>query len=142
GSTAFTEKECTKYGIHYTYDVHATATATARAIVKEGGKKWFFIAADYAFGHSLRDNTAAVVKNAGGSVVGTVYAPWVANDFSSYLLQAQNSGADVIGLAKSGGDVVNSIKQASAFGLVQRGQKLAALLIYIQNIKSIGLEQA
>lgn len=142
GSTAFTEKSCTKLGIHYTYDVHATATATATAIVKEGGKKWFFIAADYAFGHSLRDNTAAVVESLGGSTVGTVFAPLGTNDFSSYLLQAQASGADVVGLANSGGDVVNAIKQASAFGTVQQGQSLAALLIYIQNVKSIGLEQA
>jgi len=142
GSTAFTEKACTPYGIHYTYDVHATATATATAIVREGGKKWFFIAADYAFGHSLRDNTANVVEKLGGSVLGTVFAPLSANDFSSYLLQAQASGADVIGLANSGGDVVNAIKQASAFGLIQQGQQLAALLIYIQNVKSIGLKEA
>src|SRR5699024_7259606 len=115
GSTAFTEEACTELGIHYTYDVHATATATATAIVKEGGKNWFFIAADYAFGHSLRDNTAAVVEALDGTVAGSVFAPLGANDFSSYLLEAQHSGADVIGLANSGKDVVNSVKQAGEF---------------------------
>src|SRR5699024_2163553 len=142
GSTAFTEKACTKYGIHYTYDVHATATATATAIVNEGGKTWFFIAADYAFGHSLRDNTTAVVENLGGTVVGGVNAPWSTNDFSSHLFKAKASGPDIIGLANSGKDVVNAVNQASEFGIVQGGQSLAALLIYINNIKSIGLQNA
>src|SRR5699024_1261140 len=119
-----------------------TATATATAIVNEGGKTWLFIAADYAFGHSLRDNTTAVVESLGGTVVGGVNAPLSTNDFSSQLLKAKASGADIIGLANSGKDVVNAVNQASEFGIVQGGQSLAALLIYINNIKSIGLRNA
>jgi len=142
GSTAFTEDACSEYGIHYTYDVYATGAATATAIVKEGGKKWFFITADYAFGHSVRDNTSAVVEDLGGTVVGGVDAPLSTNDFSSYLLQASNSGADVIGLANAGSDAINAIKQANEFGIVQRGQKLAGLLIYIADVKSLGLDTA
>lgn len=142
GSTAFTEDACSEYGIHYTYDVYATGAATATAIVKEGGKKWFFITADYAFGHSVRDNTSAVVEDLGGTVVGGVNAPLSTNDFSSYLLQASNSGADVIGLANAGSDAINAIKQANEFGIVQRGQKLAGLLIYIADVKSLGLNTA
>jgi branched-chain amino acid transport system substrate-binding protein len=142
GSTAFTEDACSEYGIHYTYDVYATGAATATAIVKEGGKKWFFITADYAFGHSVRDNTSAVVEDLGGTVVGGVNAPLSTNDFSSYLLQASNSGADVIGLANAGSDAINAIKQANEFGIVQRGQKLAGLLIYIADVKSLGLDTA
>ena len=142
GSTAFTEDACSEYGIHYTYDVYATGAATATAIVKEGGKKWFFITADYAFGHSVRDNTSAVVEDLGGTVVGGVDAPLSTNDFSSYLLQASNSGADVIGLANAGSDAINAIKQANEFGIVQRGQKLAGLLIYIADVKSLGLNTA
>lgn len=142
GSTELTEGSCSPYGIHYTYDVYATGAATATAIVKEGGKKWFFITADYAFGHSVRDNTSAVVEDLGGTVVGGVNAPLSTNDFSSYLLQASNSGADVIGLANAGSDAINAIKQANEFGIVQRGQKLAGLLIYIADVKSLGLDTA
>ncbi|MBQ0832610.1 ABC transporter substrate-binding protein [Marinobacter sp.] len=142
GSTALTEEQCTPYGIHYVYDTHALPVGTATAMVKNGGKKWFFITADYAFGHSLRDNTGAVVKSMGGEVVGNVNAPLSTNDFSSYLLQAQSSGADVIGLANAGQDTVNAIKQANQFRIVQSGQKLAGMLVFITDVHSMGLEIA
>lgn len=142
GSTALTEEQCSPYGIHYVYDTHALPVGTATAMVKNGGKKWFFITADYAFGHSLRDNTGAVVKNMGGEVVGNVNAPLSTNDFSSYLLQAQSSGADVIGLANAGQDTVNAIKQANQFRIVQSGQKLAGMLVFLTDVHSMGLDIA
>lgn len=140
GSTALTEEQCTPYGIHYVYDTHALPVGTATAIVKNGGKKWFFLTADYAFGHSLQENTSTVVKDLGGEVVGNVNAPLGTTDFSSYLLQAQSSGADVIGLANAGQDTVNAIKQANQFRIVQGGQKLAGMLVFITDIKSMGLD--
>lgn len=142
GSTALTEDQCSKYGIHYVYDTHALPVGTATAIVKNGGKSWFFITADYAFGHSLRDNTSEIVKALGGSVVGDVEAPLGTSDFSSYLLQASSSGADVIGLANAGGDTVNAVKQAHSFGIVSRGQKLAGMLVFLTDIKALGLKTA
>ncbi|AOY89554.1 ABC transporter permease [Marinobacter salinus] len=142
GSTALTEEQCSPYGIHYVYDTHALPVGTATAMVKNGGKKWFFITADYAFGHSLRDNTGAVVESLGGEVVGNVNAPLSTNDFSSYLLQAQSSGADVIGLANAGQDTVNAIKQANQFRIVQSGQKLAGMLVFITDVHSMGLDIA
>lgn len=142
GSTALTEEQCSPYGIHYVYDTHALPVGTATAMVKNGGKKWFFITADYAFGHSLRDNTGDVVKSLGGEVVGNVNAPLSTNDFSSYLLQAQSSGADVIGLANAGQDTVNAIKQANQFRIVQSGQKLAGMLVFITDVHSMGLDIA
>lgn len=142
GTTALTEEQCTPYGIHYVYDTHALPVGTATAMVKNGGKSWFFITADYAFGHSLRDNTGAVVKSLGGEVVGNVNAPLSTNDFSSYLLQAQSSGADVIGLANAGQDTVNAIKQANQFRIVQSGQKLAGMLVFITDVHSMGLDIA
>ncbi|HEY9119514.1 MULTISPECIES: ABC transporter substrate-binding protein [Marinobacter] len=142
GTTALTEDQCSPYGIHYVYDTHALPVGTATAMVRNGGKKWFFITADYAFGHSLRDNTGAVVKNLGGEVVGNVNAPLSTNDFSSYLLQAQSSGADVIGLANAGQDTVNAIKQANQFRIVQSGQKLAGMLVFISDVHSMGLDIA
>ncbi len=142
GTTALTEEQCSPYGIHYVYDTHALPVGTATAMVKNGGEKWFFITADYAFGHSLRDNTGAVVKSLGGEVVGNVNAPLSTNDFSSYLLQAQASGADVIGLANAGQDTVNAIKQAHQFRIVQGGQKLAGMLVFITDVHSMGLEIA
>lgn len=142
GTTALTEEQCTPYGIHYVYDTHALPVGTATAMVKNGGESWFFITADYAFGHSLRDNTGAVVKSLGGEVVGNVNAPLSTNDFSSYLLQAQSSGADVIGLANAGQDTVNAIKQANQFRIVQSGQKLAGMLVFITDVHSMGLEIA
>ena len=142
GSTALTEEQCSKYGIHYVYDTYALPVGTATAMVENGGKSWFFITADYAFGHSLRDNTSRVVKELGGEVKGSVEAPLSTNDFSSYLLQASSSGADVIGLANAGGDTVNAIKQANSFGIVQRGQKLAGMLVFLTDIKALGLDTA
>ena len=142
GTTALTEDQCSPYGIHYVYDTHALPVGTATAMVKNGGKKWFFITADYAFGHSLRDNTGAVVESLGGEVVGNVNAPLSTNDFSSYLLQAQSSGADVIGLANAGQDTVNAIKQANQFRIVQSGQKLAGTLVFITDVHSMGLDIA
>lgn len=142
GSTALTEEQCSPLGIHYVYDTHALPVGTATAMVKNGGKKWYFITADYAFGHSLRDNTGAVVKSMGGEVVGNVDAPLSTNDFSSYLLQAQSSGADVIGLANAGQDTVNAIKQANQFRIVQSGQKLAGMLVFLTDVHSMGLEIA
>src|SRR5699024_1096576 len=111
------------------YDTYSLPVGTATAIVKNGGKSWFFITADYAFGHSLQDNTAKVVKALGGTVAGSVDVPISTNDFSSYLLQAQSSGADVIALANAGNDTVNSIKQASEFGIVAGGQQIAGMLV-------------
>lgn len=141
-TAALTEAQCSKYGIHYVYDTHALPVGTATAIVKNGGKKWFFITADYTFGHALQDSTSAVVKSLGGEVVGSVNAPLGTTDFSSYLLQAQASGADVVGLANAGQDTVNSIKQANQFRIVQSGQKLAGMLVFITDVKSMGLDIA
>jgi branched-chain amino acid transport system substrate-binding protein len=142
GTTALTEEQCTPYGIHYVYDTHALPVGTATAMVKNGGEKWFFLTADYAFGHSLRDNTGAVVENLGGEVVGSIQHPLSTNDFSSYLLQAQASGAEVIGLANAGQDTVNAIKQANQFQIVQGGQKLAGMLVFITDVHSMGLDIA
>lgn len=137
-----TGKACTKYGIHYGYDTHALPVGTASAIVKNGGDSWYFITADYAFGHALEDNTAAVVKKLGGKVLGHSLVPLATTDFSSYLLQAQSSGAKVIGLANAGGDTVNSIKQAHEFGLTEAGQQLAGMLVLISDVKSLGTDVA
>lgn len=142
GTEALTNKACTKYGIHYGYDTYALAVGTGAAIVKDGGKSWYFITADYAFGHSLQKNTSNVVKKLGGTVVGSSLAPLGTNDFSSYLLQAQASGAQVLALANAGTDAINSIKQAHEFGIVKRGQRLAALLVLISDIRSLGLNVA
>ncbi len=141
-STDLTGKECSPYGFHWTFDTYALARGTGGAMVKQGGDTWFFITADYAFGHSLEQNTAAVVKAAGGKVLGAVRAPLDTPDFSSFLLQAQASQSKVIGLANAGGDTINAIKQASEFGIVQGGQKLAGLLVFISDINSLGLRTA
>lgn len=141
-STALTNASCMPYGIHYVYDTYALATGTGAAIVKEGGKSWFFITADYAFGHALEADTSRVVVAGGGKVLGNVRAPLSSTDFSSYLLQAQSSRAQVIGLANAGGDFVNSVKQASEFGIVEAGQSLAAMLVFINDVKALGLNVA
>lgn len=141
-SSDLTGKACTKYGIHYGYDTHALAVGTGTAVVKNGGNTWYFITADYAFGHSLMHNTADVVKKLGGKVLGNSMVPLGTSDFSSYLLQAQSSGAKVIGLANAGGDTVNSIKQAHEFGITAGGQELAGLLVTISDVKSIGTDVA
>jgi branched-chain amino acid transport system substrate-binding protein len=142
GSTDLTGKQCSPNTIHWTYDTYALAKGTGAAMVQRGGTTWFFITADYAFGHSLESNTAAVVKAAGGQVVGGVKTPFPASDFSSFLLQAQSSGAKVIGLANAGGDTINAIKQASEFGITQAGQSLAGLLIFLSDVHALGLQAA
>jgi branched-chain amino acid transport system substrate-binding protein len=125
--------------VHYAYDTIALANGTGGAVVKSGGKSWFFLTADYAFGHSLEKDTGEVVKAAGGTVVGAVRAPLNASDFSSFLLQAQNSKAQILGLANAGGDTINSIKAANEFG-VTKTMKLAGLLMFINDIHSLGLK--
>jgi branched-chain amino acid transport system substrate-binding protein len=137
-----TGKACTPNTIHWTYDTWALANGTGNAIVKTGGKTWFFLTADYAFGHALERDTAAVVEANGGKVLGKVRHPFPATDFSSFLLQAQASKAQVIGLANAGADTTNAIKQAAEFGIVRGGQSLAALLIFLTDIKALGLPTA
>ncbi|WP_439814927.1 ABC transporter substrate-binding protein [Zavarzinia sp. CC-PAN008] len=137
-----TAAKCTPNTVHWTYDTWALANGTGRAVVANGGDTWFFITADYAFGHALERDTSAVVQAGGGTVVGTVRAPLNTADFSSFLLQAQASGAKIVGLANAGGDTINSIKQAAEFGIVAGGQKLAGLLIFLSDVHSLGLETA
>ncbi|MBC7857416.1 MAG: ABC transporter substrate-binding protein [Burkholderiaceae bacterium] len=138
GSSRLTNEECTPYTVHYAYDTVALARGTGGAIVKQGGKNWYFLTADYAFGASLEKDTAEVVKAAGGKVLGSVKHPLSASDFSSFLLQAQSSKAQILGLANAGGDAINSIKAANEFG-VTKSMKLAGLLIFINDIHSLGL---
>ncbi len=142
GTTELTGEQCSPNTIHWTYDTYALANGTGGAMVEQGGTSWFFITADYAFGHSLEEETIAVVEAAGGEVLGTVRHPFPGTDFSSFLLQAQSSGADVIGLANAGGDTINTVKQAAEFGITQAGQDLAGLLIFITDIHALGLETA
>jgi branched-chain amino acid transport system substrate-binding protein len=137
-----TGKACSPNTVHWTYDTWALANGTGSAMVGQGGKKWFFVTADYAFGHALERDTGEAVKQAGGEVVGAVRHPFPGQDFSSFLLQAQSSGADVIGLANAGGDTINSIKQAAEFGITQGGQQLASLLMFLTDIHAIGLNTA
>jgi branched-chain amino acid transport system substrate-binding protein len=137
-----TGPKCSPYAAHWIYDTYSLAHVTGSAVVKSGGKTWFFITADYAFGHSLERDTAAVVTAEGGKVLGNVNAPLDTQDFSSFLLQAQASKAQVIGLANAGGDTVNSIKQGAEFGITQGGQKFAALLVFITDVHSLGLKVA
>jgi branched-chain amino acid transport system substrate-binding protein len=141
-SSDLTGKACSPTGIHWTYDTVALANGTGSAVVKAGGDTWFFITADYAFGHALERDTAAVVTASGGKVLGSVKVPLNTPDFSSYLLQAQASKAKIVGLANAGGDTINSIKQAAEFGLVEGGQKLAGLLVFVTDINSLGLKTA
>ncbi|HXP47735.1 MAG TPA: ABC transporter substrate-binding protein [Terriglobales bacterium] len=141
GSTRLTNEDCNPYTIHYEYDTYATGTTTAKAVVAHGGKTWFFLTADYAFGKSLQSDTTNFVQAAGGKVLGSVLHPLNASDFSSFLLQAQASGAQVIGLANAGGDTINSVKAASEFGITKK-QTLAALLIFITDVHSLGLNAA
>jgi branched-chain amino acid transport system substrate-binding protein len=138
GSARLTNEECTPYTVHYAYDTIALARGTGGAIVKQGGKNWYFMTADYAFGQSLEKDTADVVKAAGGKVMGSVKHPLSASDFSSFLLQAQSSGAQILGLANAGGDAINSIKAANEFGITKK-MKLAGLLIFINDVHSLGL---
>ncbi len=141
-SSDITGKLCNPYTVHWVYDTAALANGTGSAVVKAGGDTWFFITADYAFGHALERDVTKVVLANGGKVVGGVRAPLNTPDFSSFLLQAQASGAKVIGLANAGGDTINSIKQAAEFGIVKGGQKLAGLLVFVTDVHSIGLNLA
>ena len=138
-SSAFTGDQCTPYTVHWAYDTVALAKGTGNAVVKAGGKSWYFLTADYAFGAALQNDTSTVVKAAGGNIVGSVKHPLSASDFSSFLLQAQSSKADILGLANAGGDTINSIKAANEFGITKT-MKLAGLLVFINDIHSLGLK--
>ncbi|WP_206454958.1 ABC transporter substrate-binding protein [Aurantimonas marina] len=139
-TTELTGKQCSPYGFHWVYDTHALAVGTGGALVKAGGDSWFFLTADYAFGYSLEEQTGNFVKENGGEVLGAVRHPLGTTDFSSFLLQAQSSGAKVIGLANAGLDTANAIKGAAEFGIVQAGQKLAGLLFTLAEVHGLGLE--
>ena len=139
GSSALTNDQCSPFTIHYAYDTTALAKGTAPAIVKSGGKSWYFLTADYAFGSALQADATNAVKAAGGSVVGSVRHPLSASDFSSFLLQAQSSKAEILGLANAGGDTINAIKAANEFG-VTKTMKLAGLLMFINDVHSLGLK--
>ncbi len=140
GAVRLTNEACSPVSVHWAYDTYALANSTAQATVKAGGDSWFFVTADYAFGQDLERDASAVVKAQGGSVRGSVRVPLNTADFSSFLLQAQGSGAKVVGLANAGADTTNAIKQAAEFGLTQGGQKLAGLLVYISDVHSLGLK--
>jgi branched-chain amino acid transport system substrate-binding protein len=141
-SSDLTGKACTPNTVHWTYDTWMLANGTGGAIVKTGGDSWFFVTADYAFGHALERDTEAVVLKSGGKVLGKVRAPLNTQDFSAFLLQAQASKAKIIGLANAGGDTTNSIKQAAEFGIVKGGQNLAGLLVFLTDIHALGLPTA
>lgn len=137
-TNALTNKECSPWGVHWTYDSYALANAPVRAMIEGGAKKWFFITADYTFGHNLQETTEKMIKQLGGTVVGTATHPFTSQDFSSQLLKAQASGADIVALANSGSDTTNSVKQANEFGLTKK-QKLVSLLTFITDVHSMGL---
>jgi branched-chain amino acid transport system substrate-binding protein len=141
-SSDLTGSKCSPNTLHWTYDTWELAHGTGSAMVKAGGDTWFFLTADYAFGQALERDTGAVVAAEGGKVLGSVKHPLNTQDFSSFLLQAQSSGAKVVGLANAGGDTINSIKQAAEFGIVQGGQKLAGLLVFLSDVHSLGLKTA
>jgi branched-chain amino acid transport system substrate-binding protein len=141
-TTDLTGKACSPYGFHWAYDTHSQAVGTGGALVKQGGDTWFFLTADYAFGYSLEQQTSDFVKANGGKILGSVRHPLGTNDFSSFLLQAQSSGAKVVGLANAGLDTSNAIKQAAEFGITQGGQHLAALLFTLAEVHGLGLEAA
>ena len=140
-TTALTNEECSPYGVHWTFDAYALSVGTAKTLVEQGGRTWYFITADYTFGYNLEENATRVIKALGGRVLGSAKAPLNTTDFSSQLLEARASGADVIGLANSGADTANSVKQAAEFGITKR-QRLAAFLPFITDIHSIGLPNA
>ncbi len=141
-ATNFTGAACAPTTFHFNYDTYALANGTAKALVKQGGNTWFFLTADYAFGHSLQRDVSRFVEEAGGKVLGAVKHPLNSSDFSSYLLQAQASKAKVIGLANAGTDTVNSLKQGAEFGIVQGGQNFAGLLVFISDVHALGLKVA
>ncbi|HNW63286.1 MAG: ABC transporter substrate-binding protein [Piscinibacter sp.] len=138
-STPITNEQCNDVTVHYTYDTYALANGTAKAVTQQGGKKWFFLTADYAFGQALEKDSSAVIKANGGQVVGSVRHPFPGSDFSSFLLQAQASGAQIIGLANAGADTTNAIKQAAEFGVTPT-QSLAGLLMFITDVHALGLK--
>ncbi|MGY4831706.1 ABC transporter substrate-binding protein [Sphaerotilaceae bacterium SBD11-9] len=140
-ASALTNERCSPYTVHWAYDTVALAKGTGNAVVKAGGKSWYFLTADYAFGSALQTDTSAVVKAAGGNVVGSVRHPLSASDFSSFLLQAQSSKAEILGLANAGGDMINAVKAANEFG-VTKTMKLAGLLMFINDVHSLGLKTA
>ena len=137
-----TGKDCSPNTVHWLYDTWMLANGTGSAVVKSGGDTWFFLTADYAFGHALERDTSEVVKASGGKVLGSVRVPLATQDFSSFLLQAQSSKAKIVGLANAGGDTINSIKQASEFGITKGGQKLAGLLVFLPDVHGLGLNVA
>ncbi|MBS0435028.1 MAG: ABC transporter substrate-binding protein [Proteobacteria bacterium] len=138
-TSALTNEQCNPYTVHWAYDTVALAKGTGNAVVKQGGKTWYFLTADYAFGAQLQNDTTKVVEAAGGKIVGSVKHPLSATDFSSFLLQAQGSKAEILGLANAGGDTINSIKAANEFGITKT-MKLAGLLVFINDIHSLGLK--
>ncbi|MBS0414719.1 MAG: ABC transporter substrate-binding protein [Proteobacteria bacterium] len=142
GSSDLTGKSCSPNFVHWLYDTWMLAHGTGSAVVKSGGDSWFFLTADYAFGHALERDTSDVVKASGGKVLGSVKVPLGTSDFSSYLLQAQSSKAKVVGLANAGADFTNSVKQAAEFGIVKGGQKMAGLLVFITDVHGLGLQTA
>lgn len=142
GTTALTNEQCSPYGFHWTYDTYAMAHGTASAVVRAGGKSWFILASDYAFGAQLAKDTSTVVTAEGGKVIDIVKHPLNLGDFSSLLLQAQSSGANIIGLANAGDDTINAIKQAGEFGITRKGQSLAAMILMINDVHSLGLKAA
>ena len=139
GSARLTNEECTPYTVHYAYDTIALARGTGSTIVKQGGKSWYFLTADYAFGQSLEKDTSDVIKANGGTVLGSAKHPLAASDFSSFLLQAQASKAQILGMANAGGDTINAVKAANEFGIT-KSMKLAGLLVFINDIHSLGLK--
>jgi branched-chain amino acid transport system substrate-binding protein len=141
-SSDLTGAKCSPNTVHWTYDTWMLANGTGKAIVKTGGDTWFFLTADYAFGHALERDTTAAVEANGGKVIGKVRVPINTNDFSSFLLQAQSSKAKIIGLANAGGDTINSIKQGAEFGIVKGGQKFAGLLVFVSDVNALGLQTA
>lgn len=140
GSSSLTNEYCSPNHIHWVFDSYALSNGTAYAVLGEGGKSWFILAADYAFGHSLEADIAKVVESEGGKIVGKVRHPFPSNDFSSYILQAQGSGAEVVALANAGADLVNALQTASQFGVAQSGQQLAGMMVFLNDVHSMGLD--
>lgn len=139
-ASSVTNEHCTPNHIHWVYDTYPLANGTARAVVEQGGDSWFMLTADYAFGHALESDVVKVVEENGGEIVGSVRHPFPTSDFSSYILQAQGSGAKIVGLANAGSDTVNAITTASQFGLAQSGQQLAGLLVFLNDVHALGLD--
>ncbi|WP_151669875.1 ABC transporter substrate-binding protein [Nitrincola schmidtii] len=141
-ASSITNEHCTPNHIHYVYDTYPLANGTAKAVVDEGGKSWFILTADYAFGHALEADIERVVTNNGGTVVQKVRHPFPTGDFSSFILQAQSSGADVVGLANAGSDTINAITTAGEFGLTQSGQSIAAMVVFLNDVHALGVDAA